>query len=144
VADDLYGALDWLVERQSSVEQTLAERHLQSGGMALYDLSSSYFRGRRCRLAMASILFKDEQPMLSDDPVSKAQPSEQAQRKASQQKTEDGSIVRSFKSLLGELATRARVTIRIDQTVFTFARLAKATPIVKKALKLIQLLPIVA
>jgi hypothetical protein len=52
VAGDLYGALDWLVERQSSIEQTLAERHLQSGGMALYDLSSSYFEGRRCRLAM--------------------------------------------------------------------------------------------
>jgi hypothetical protein len=51
-ADDLYDALDWLVERQSSIEQTLAERHLQSGGTALYDLSSWYFESRRCRLAM--------------------------------------------------------------------------------------------
>jgi hypothetical protein len=51
-ADDLYGALDWLVERQATIEQTLAKRHLQSGAMALYDLSSSYFEGRKCPLAM--------------------------------------------------------------------------------------------
>jgi hypothetical protein len=51
-ADDLYGALDWLIERQATIEQTLAKRHLQSGGMALYDLSSSYFEGRKCPLAM--------------------------------------------------------------------------------------------
>ena len=51
-ADDLYGAMDWLVERQTIIEQTLAKRHLQSGAMALYDLSSSYFEGRKCPLAM--------------------------------------------------------------------------------------------
>jgi hypothetical protein len=51
-AGDLYGALDWLVERQTTIEQKLAKRHLQSGGMALYDLSSSYFEGRKCPLAM--------------------------------------------------------------------------------------------
>jgi hypothetical protein len=47
-ADDLYGALDWLIERQPSIEQGLAKRHLQTGGTALYDLSSSYFEGRTC------------------------------------------------------------------------------------------------
>jgi transposase len=51
-ADDLYGALDWLIERQPSIEQGLAKRHLQLGGTALYDLSSSYFEGRTCPLAM--------------------------------------------------------------------------------------------
>ena len=51
-ADDLYGALDWLIERQPVIEQVLAKRHLQDGGMALYDLSSSYFEGRSCPLAM--------------------------------------------------------------------------------------------
>jgi hypothetical protein len=51
-ADDLYDALDWLIERQPSIEQGLAKRHLQSGGTALYDLSSSYFEGRKCPLAM--------------------------------------------------------------------------------------------
>jgi len=50
--DDLYSALDWLLERQADIEKRLAQRHIERGGMALYDLSSSYFYGRRCPLAL--------------------------------------------------------------------------------------------
>ena len=49
--DDLYNAMDWLVERQGRIERKLAARHLESGGLALYDLSSSYFEGKTCPLA---------------------------------------------------------------------------------------------
>ncbi len=49
--DELYGALDWLSERQESIERRLARRHLGEGELALYDLSSSYFEGRKCPLA---------------------------------------------------------------------------------------------
>ncbi len=49
--DDLYSALDWLAERQPQVERRLARRHLRPGEHALYDVSSSYFEGRRCPLA---------------------------------------------------------------------------------------------
>lgn len=49
--DDLYQAMDWLLERQDSVERKLAARHLKSGGLALYDLTSSYFEGHCCPLA---------------------------------------------------------------------------------------------
>jgi len=49
--DDLYDAMDWLVERQGRIEKKLAARHLKEGGMALYDLSSSYFEGVTCPLA---------------------------------------------------------------------------------------------
>lgn len=49
--DDLYAALDWLLQRQPHIEKKLAARHLQQGGLALYDLSSSYFEGARCPLA---------------------------------------------------------------------------------------------
>jgi transposase len=47
----LYGALDWLLERQQSVENALARRHLAEGSLVLYDVSSTYFEGRRCPLA---------------------------------------------------------------------------------------------
>jgi hypothetical protein len=50
--DDLYEAMDWLIERQELLENRLAKRHLQAGAVALYDLSSSYFEGRCCSLAM--------------------------------------------------------------------------------------------
>ena len=49
--DDLYGAMDWLLERQDRVEDRLAGRHLADGEMVLYDVSSSYFEGRSCPLA---------------------------------------------------------------------------------------------
>ncbi len=48
--DDLYAAMDWLVERQARIEDRLAARHLLDGEMVLYDVSSSYFEGRTCPL----------------------------------------------------------------------------------------------
>jgi len=49
--DELYAALDWLLERQPAVETILAKRHLQNGTLVLYDVSSSYMEGRCCPLA---------------------------------------------------------------------------------------------
>lgn len=49
--DALYAAMDWLLARQSTIEKKLAARHLQTGALVLYDLSSSYFEGTTCPLA---------------------------------------------------------------------------------------------
>jgi len=49
--DELYGAMDWLLARQDAIERKLAKRHLAAGGLALYDLTSSYFEGSHCPLA---------------------------------------------------------------------------------------------
>jgi transposase len=49
--DELYAAMDWLLQRQSKIETKLASKHLQLGGLVLYDLSSSYFEGSTCPLA---------------------------------------------------------------------------------------------
>ena len=49
--DELYIALDWLLERQPAIETALARRHLNSGTLVLYDVSSSYMEGRCCPLA---------------------------------------------------------------------------------------------
>ena len=49
--DELYIALDWLLERQPAIETALAKRHLNSGTLVLYDVSSSYMEGRCCPLA---------------------------------------------------------------------------------------------
>lgn len=48
--DDLYAAMDWLLERQSRIERKLATRHLDEQSLALYDLTSSYFEGVTCPL----------------------------------------------------------------------------------------------
>jgi transposase len=49
--DDLYEAMDWLVDRQSRIEKKLARRHLSEGTFVLYDLSSTWYEGRTCSLA---------------------------------------------------------------------------------------------
>src|SRR6266436_6106635 len=49
--DELYQAMDWLLERQPRIEKKLAERHLREGSLVLYDVSSSYYEGRTCPLA---------------------------------------------------------------------------------------------
>jgi len=49
--DDLYLAMDWLLERKARIEKKLAQRHLVDGAIVLYDVSSSYYEGRTCPLA---------------------------------------------------------------------------------------------
>ena len=49
--DALYGAMDWLLERQPRIEKGLARRHLGEGALVLYDLTSTYFEGHCCPLA---------------------------------------------------------------------------------------------
>ncbi len=49
--DALYAAMDWLLAHQNAIQNKLAARHLDEGGLVLYDLSSSYFEGSCCPLA---------------------------------------------------------------------------------------------
>jgi hypothetical protein len=49
--DDLYQAMDWLLDRQVIIENKLAARHLEEGSLILYDVSSSFYTGTHCSLA---------------------------------------------------------------------------------------------
>jgi hypothetical protein len=49
--DDLYTAMDWVLQRQPFIEKKLAKRHLRAGGRVFYDLSSSSYYGSHCPLA---------------------------------------------------------------------------------------------
>jgi transposase len=49
--DQLYEAMDWLLERQPAIERKLAKRHLSDGALVLYDVTSSYYEGKTCPLA---------------------------------------------------------------------------------------------
>ena len=48
--DEVYAAMDWLLSRQDAIEKKLAARHLERGGLALFDLSSAWLEGRSCPL----------------------------------------------------------------------------------------------
>jgi len=49
--DDLYAAMDWVLQRQGQIEAKLARKHLHEGSLILYDVSSSYYTGQCCPLA---------------------------------------------------------------------------------------------
>jgi len=49
--DEIYTAMDWLASRQAQIEKGLAARHLCAGGIAMFDLSSSWVEGTQCDLA---------------------------------------------------------------------------------------------
>lgn len=49
--DEIYEAMDWLLGKQKGLENQLAKRHLQEGGLVLYDVTSSYYEGSTCSLA---------------------------------------------------------------------------------------------
>lgn len=43
---EIYEALDWLLKRQTRIENKLAKKHFTDGTLVLYDVSSSYYTGR--------------------------------------------------------------------------------------------------
>jgi hypothetical protein len=47
---ELYNTLDWLAKRQTRIENKLAKKHLRDGTLVLYDVSGSYYTGRRSEL----------------------------------------------------------------------------------------------
>jgi transposase len=49
--EDLYAAMDWLLDRQPHIERKLAKRHLRDGATVFYDVSSSSYHGTHCPLA---------------------------------------------------------------------------------------------
>jgi hypothetical protein len=54
--DDVYAAMDWQLERQDGIEAALAGRHLREGGVAMFDLFSSWVEGTHCELAPPGLL----------------------------------------------------------------------------------------
>ncbi|MCA1699285.1 MAG: transposase, partial [Actinobacteria bacterium] len=73
----------------------------------------SYYLAWHLRQAWKPLLFDDEQPPTQPDPVAKARRSPQAERKARSKRTAGGERCHSLPTLLNELATRTRNTIRL-------------------------------
>jgi len=90
--------------------------------------------------ALKPALFNDEVAggAPRESPVAKARRSERAEIKAATKKTEDGHPAHSFATLLEDLATLCRITLRPAITgAETFNKLAEATPVQAKALDLL-------
>ncbi|MGO9908056.1 MAG: IS1634 family transposase [Solirubrobacteraceae bacterium] len=102
----------------------------------------AYYLTWHLRQAWAPLLFKDEHPPVQADPVAKASRSRSAQRKAHTKRTTTGEVAHSYKSLLAELATLTRNTIRLPGSPATFNKLATPTPTQARALELAETAPV--
>jgi Transposase DDE domain len=90
------------------------------------------------RQAWKPLLFDDEHPPLHADPVAKARRSPQAEQKARSKRTTSGERCHSLTTLLDELATRTRNTIRLQNSKASFDQLTQPTPTQARALALIE------
>ncbi|MBA3876342.1 MAG: hypothetical protein C0498_05305 [Anaerolinea sp.] len=128
---------DWLLERQPRIEAGLARRHLRSGSLVLYDLTSTYVEGRHCPLA-AHGHSRDGRP-------DRAQIGRAARplgrRRAQGARPPDGRWApgRQLQHALGELKTlaRNRVVLPGADEAATFAILTEPTAFQVRALELI-------
>jgi transposase len=98
----------------------------------------AYYLAWHLRQALKPLLFDDEQPPERPDPVAKAHRSQSAARKAQTKRTASGEHCHSLQTLLSELATRCRNTIRLPPTGATFEQLTTPTPTQARALELID------
>ncbi|MCA1679809.1 MAG: IS1634 family transposase [Actinobacteria bacterium] len=104
----------------------------------------AYYLTWHLRAAWAPLIFKDEQPPLAPDPVAKAARSPAAQRKAQTKRTNAGERCHSYPSLIAELATLTRNTIRLPGVAATLDKPTEPTPLQAHALELAANAPVVA
>ena len=113
----------------------------------------AYYVEWHLRRAWAPLLFEDEERQEERqrrDPILPAQPSASAQRKKRTHQTGEGIAVQSFKSLLGELARRARVIYALksekagEKSNLTFSQVPEPTPLQARALELLRTFPVTA
>ncbi len=104
----------------------------------------AYYLTWHLRQAWAPLLFKDEQAPIAGDPVAKASRSAAAKRKAQTKRTSTGERCHSYRSLIAELATLTRNTIRLPGADATFDKLTEPTPLQAHALDLAANAPVVA
>jgi len=102
----------------------------------------AYYLTWHLRQAWTPLIFKDEAPPTQPDPVAKATRSPSAQRKAQTKRTATGEAAHSYKSLLAELATLTRNTIRPASANATFDKLTEPTALQAHALQLVRETPL--
>jgi hypothetical protein len=91
--------------------------------------------------AWAPLIFKDEAKPVAQDVVAPARRSSSALAKARTQRLADDTAVHSFRSLLVQLATLTKNTVRVPTGSATFDKLAIPTPLQTRALQLLGLNP---
>jgi transposase len=107
----------------------------------------AYYVEWHLRRSWAPLLFEDEErreERQRRDPILPTEPSAAAQAKKRSHQTAEGLPVHSFRTLLSELASRARVTyeIKSGDVALTCQQVPAPTPLQARALELIRAFPV--
>jgi hypothetical protein len=98
----------------------------------------AYYPEWHLRYAWRELLYSDEHPPLAADPVASATRCDAARTKTRTHHTPNGLACHSFTTLLGELATQTRNTIRIANLDAHVDKLTEPTPLQARALELVH------
>ncbi len=107
----------------------------------------AYYVEWHLRRAWAPLLFEDEErreERKRRDPILPAEPTASAKAKKQSHETREGLPVHSFSTLLGELASRARVTyeFKSGELKLTCQQVPEPTPLQARAYELIRTFPV--
>ena len=100
----------------------------------------AYYVTYELTLRLQALLFTDDTPISTIDPVAPARRSPQGQANASAQRTSHGHPAHTLPDLLADLATLTRNTLRIHNGA-TFTRLSEPTPLHATTLQLLGVKP---
>src|SRR5450432_298897 len=103
----------------------------------------AYYLTWHLKAAWKPLLFTDEHPPTSPDPVAKAVRSTSAQQKAQTKRTSTDQPAHSYRTLLSELATQTQNTTRLHGHPSTFEKLTQPTALQAQALDLAAHAPVV-
>ena len=103
----------------------------------------AYYLTWHLKAAWKPLLFTDEDRPVNPDPVAKAVRSPAATRKAQTKQTNTGQPTHSYRTLLTELATQTRNTVRLRGHTTTFEKLTQPTALQAEALDLAEHAPVV-
>jgi len=100
----------------------------------------AYYLEWHLRKAWATLLFIDDDPQISNDPVTQATRSARALSKARTRRSASGETVHSYRTLLDHLTTQTRSTMTIAGSP-PCHKITLPTPLQAKALELVRALP---
>jgi hypothetical protein len=103
----------------------------------------AYYLTWHLKAAWKPLLFTDEHKPVNPDPVAKAVRSPAAERKARTKRTSTGGPAHSYRTLLTELATQTRNTMRLTGRTDTLEKLTQPTEQQARALDLAANAPVV-
>jgi hypothetical protein len=129
-------------EMKSALEVRPIRHHLEQRVRAHFFLFMlAYYVLYELQMRLAPMLFTDDRPQASVDPVARAVRSPEASAKAGSARTDDGLPAYSLADLLAELGGICRSELRIGEGEHTFSRTTETNEIQAKALELLGVKP---